>query len=68
MSALDPLVLSLLACPAPDCRAALEEVADGLRCTACGRVYPTASGWPVLIPEEGSPPTQAERDPETTAE
>lgn len=37
-----PVLRAALVCPA--CRAGLEDVAAGLRCTACGAVYPPAPG------------------------
>jgi uncharacterized protein YbaR (Trm112 family) len=45
--ALDPSVLSLLACPA--CLGALRLEENKLLCAQCGRAYPIVDGIPVLI-------------------
>lgn len=47
---LDPRLLELLVCPA--CRTALAEQDRGLRCVACGRLYPVRDGIPVLLVDE----------------
>lgn len=48
-------LFSLLVCP--KCRAKVEPVpsadaAEGLRCVACGCVYPVRDGIPVMLMEE----------------
>lgn len=51
---LDPLLLEMLACPAPD-HGTLVHDAEGqsLTCTSCGRVFPVQdNGLPVLLFEE----------------
>lgn len=62
---LDPDLLEILACPAPD-HGPLEvaDAADaaatdatagpGLRCTSCGRRYPVTDGIPVLLLSEAT--------------
>lgn len=59
MNRIAPELLELLACPAPQCRAALREAPDCLMCTGCGRKYPIRGDWPTLIPEEAEPPRAA---------
>lgn len=53
---LDPRLLEILCCPADRegtaCHGELEERADGLRCKACGLLYPIVDGIPVMLPEE----------------
>lgn len=56
---LDPDLLEILACPAPDhgaLRPGTPEDADAtaLTCTACDRRYPVADGIPVLLLDEAS--------------
>jgi uncharacterized protein YbaR (Trm112 family) len=56
---LDPVLLEVLACPAPD-HAPLrpgssdDSEADALTCTECGRVYPVRDGIPVLLLDEAT--------------
>jgi len=56
---LDPILLEVLACPAPD-HAPLrigspdDADADALTCTDCGRVYPVRDGIPVLLLDEAT--------------
>lgn len=57
MRALEPELLELLACPAPECRGRLRQDADALVCESCARRYPIEDRWPVLIPEEATPPS-----------
>ncbi|NNG36258.1 Trm112 family protein [Nakamurella aerolata] len=52
---LDPQLLDVLACPAEH-HAPLEQVADTLRCTECGRVFPIRDGIPVLLLDEATDP------------
>lgn len=48
--AIDPTLLSILACPV--CKAPLTQPADDrLLCTGCGRRYPVDDGIPVLLVE-----------------
>ena len=53
---LDPRLLEILACPdthhAP---LTLDEAAQELTCTECGRVYPIRDGIPVLLLDEALP-------------
>jgi uncharacterized protein YbaR (Trm112 family) len=66
---LDPVLLEVLACPAPD-HAPLrlgtpdDPDADALTCSSCGRVYPVRDGIPVLLLDEASGgPEGAPADP-----
>jgi uncharacterized protein YbaR (Trm112 family) len=50
---LDPILLEVLACPAPDHGPlTFDAQAQTLTCTACGRVYPVRDGLPVLLLDE----------------
>ncbi len=51
---LDPELLRILACPV--CVAPLQQAADRLVCTACGRRYPIRQGIPVLLIDEAEAP------------
>lgn len=56
---LDPRLLELLCCPADDeagarCGGELEDRPDGLRCRACGRLYPVEEGIPVLLADRAT--------------
>jgi uncharacterized protein len=53
---LKPQLLEVLACPV--CIAPVRELPDdrGIECSACGRVYPVRDGFPVMLPEEATPP------------
>ena len=59
---LDPDLLDILACPAPDHGALRPGTPDApetaevtvLTCTACGRRYPVTDGIPVLLLSEAS--------------
>jgi uncharacterized protein YbaR (Trm112 family) len=59
MPPIDAQLLSILVCPVPQCRGALELCDDRLVCTSCGLRYPFEECWPVLIPEEAEPPADA---------
>jgi uncharacterized protein YbaR (Trm112 family) len=54
---IDPSLLEILCCPAvrggKACHGPLEDLGDGLRCKACGLVYPIENGIPVLLAERG---------------
>jgi uncharacterized protein YbaR (Trm112 family) len=55
----DPSLLELLACPAPDHgRLVAVEDADALRCTECGRVFEVVDGIPKLVLERDAVPDQ----------
>lgn len=56
MPEVNPILLEILACPVPECRAALRLDADELVCVLCGRRYRFEQNWPVLIPEEARLP------------
>jgi uncharacterized protein len=57
---LDPILLEVLACPAPDhAPLTFDEQAQTLTCTECGRVYPVRDGLPVLLLDEAIPGTTA---------
>ena len=49
MNGIDPLLRKHLVCPT--CRGELEDVADGLRCPAEGKIYPVVDGVPHLVAE-----------------
>ena len=50
---LDPILLEVLACPAPDHGTlTFDAQAQTLTCTSCGRVYPVRDGLPVLLLDE----------------
>lgn len=53
---IDPVLLSILACPACDDRPSLREEGETLVCDKCHRVYPVREGIPVLLPEEATIP------------
>lgn len=59
--ALKQELLDLLACPACGGRAkvVLTDDGQGLRCVACGRVYPVRDDIPVMLIDEATPPTAA---------
>lgn len=50
---LDPTLLEVIACPAPD-HAPLryDEAAQTLTCTSCSRVFPVKDGLPILLLDE----------------
>jgi uncharacterized protein YbaR (Trm112 family) len=51
--ALDPILLEVLACPAPDhAPLTFDARAQTLTCTECGRVFPVRDGLPVLLLDE----------------
>jgi uncharacterized protein YbaR (Trm112 family) len=52
--AIDPRLLSILACPL--CKEDIELTADekGLKCTRCHRVYPIKEGIPVMLIDEAT--------------
>jgi len=47
----------ILACPV--CRTPVRVLGDDaeLECETCGRKYPVRDGFPVMLPEEATPPT-----------
>jgi len=53
---LDARLLEILCCPAEyaggACHGELEECHGGLRCRACGLIYPVQDGIPVLLQEQ----------------
>ena len=50
---LDPMLLEVLACPAPDhAPLTFDTEAQTLTCTSCGRVFPVRDGLPVLLLDE----------------
>lgn len=56
---LDPVLLEILACPAPDHGALRpgtpnDESASALTCASCGRSYPVTDGIPVLLLAEAT--------------
>lgn len=55
MAEIHPDVLSLMACPQPDCHGALRQEENRLVCEKCARRYRVDQGWPVMIPEEAEP-------------
>jgi len=51
---IDKELLEILACPA--CRAPVEQRADRIVCTKCGRRYPIRDGIPVMLIDEAEQP------------
>ncbi|MDR3669416.1 MAG: Trm112 family protein [Holophaga sp.] len=53
---LDARLLEILCCPAEygpaPCHGELEEVPGGLRCRACGLIYPVEDGIPVMLQDQ----------------
>lgn len=47
MSALDPKLLAILACPA--CKGKLDEKPGALVCAPCGKTYPVVDGIPDFL-------------------
>ena len=56
MTAIDPKLLEILACPA--CKTAVKLEGDRLVCAQCGRRYPVRDGIPVMLIEEAEPLVQ----------
>lgn len=58
---LDPQLLEILACPdthhAP---LTLDDAAQTLTCTECGRVFEIRDGLPILLLDEARPPITSE--------
>jgi uncharacterized protein YbaR (Trm112 family) len=52
VTALDPFLLEVTACP--QCKGSLH-VGDTLDCTACGLSYPIVDGIPVLLISDAQP-------------
>jgi uncharacterized protein YbaR (Trm112 family) len=52
--AVDPTLLAILVCPA--CKKPVRVVKDGagLKCDACGRVYPVKDDIPVMLVDEAT--------------
>jgi uncharacterized protein YbaR (Trm112 family) len=63
--ALDPRLLAILCCPAEyqnaPCHGELEELPEGLRCRACGLLYPVEDGIPVMLRAAARPSPEGER-------
>ena len=51
---IDPRLLEIIVCP--QCRSALEPVAEELVCTGCGLAYPVRDDIPVLLVDEARKP------------
>lgn len=56
---MDPVLLDVLRCPAPDhgmltAGAPGAPERDALTCTECGRVYPVRDGIPVMLLDEAT--------------
>jgi uncharacterized protein YbaR (Trm112 family) len=49
-------LLDLLVCPVCKQRVEMSSDEQGLRCPACGRVYPIRDGFPVMIKEDATLP------------
>jgi len=65
--ALNPKLLSILACPL--CRTEVRLTADekGLKCPTCQRVYPIRDDIPVMLIDEAAiEPTRQVKDPSKT--
>lgn len=50
---IDQNLLEILACPCPE-HAPLVEVASGLQCQSCHRIFPITDGIPVLLLDQAS--------------
>ncbi|MGE0482153.1 MAG: Trm112 family protein [Phycisphaerae bacterium] len=61
MASLHPELLAILACPAGGCHGPLTQTEAALLCGRCGRSYRIEQSWPVLIPDEATPPDPAAR-------
>lgn len=48
------MLLDVLACPCPQ-HAPVEQVDDGLRCSACQAVFPIRDGIPVMLLDQATP-------------
>lgn len=64
---LDPVLLEVLACPAPHHAPLVagtpdDPDADALTCTECGRVFPVRDGIPVLLLDEALSGPDGARD------
>ncbi len=57
--AVDAKLLEILVCPARDCRGRMQLRDAELVCQRCGRRYRVEAQFPVLIPEEATPPTNS---------
>ncbi len=59
--ALDPRLLEIICCPAErdgrPCHGDLNLEGEGLRCQACGLLYPIQDGIPVLLPDQAVRPS-----------
>ncbi|QGK71293.1 Trm112 family protein [Allosaccharopolyspora coralli] len=69
---LEPQLLQILACPAPDHGTLRQGTdadpsADVLTCTDCGRVYPVRDGIPVLLLDEADSGSQDGAGPDDEA-
>jgi uncharacterized protein YbaR (Trm112 family) len=54
MTALDPRLLEILACPCPH-HAAVAEQGEVLRCQRCATEFPIRDGIPVMLLDEATP-------------
>lgn len=54
MTALDPKLVEILACPKPD-HAPVSQVGDELVCSECGARYPIRDGIPIMLVDEARP-------------
>jgi uncharacterized protein YbaR (Trm112 family) len=52
-------LLKILACPV--CLTPVRDLPEdrGLECSSCGRIYPIRDGFPIMLPEEATPPTRS---------
>jgi uncharacterized protein len=53
MTALDPFLLDVIACPG--CHGRLEAGAEALRCSVCRLEFPVVDGIPVLLLTDARP-------------
>jgi uncharacterized protein YbaR (Trm112 family) len=53
---LDPSLLEILACPACHFELRVDEAAERLECTGCGRRYPVRDDIPVMLLDEAEQP------------
>lgn len=55
-------LLDILVCPA--CKVKLDQVSDGLKCTACARVFPIEDGIPVMLIDREKYEKTPEKEPD----
>jgi uncharacterized protein YbaR (Trm112 family) len=59
---LDPGLLDLIVCPACHAALSVDEAAEELVCSGCGRAYPVRDDIPVLLVDEARDPASSGND------